>query len=195
MANESKDNKSKLMKYITENQKTKKDIPKTLVTSAKDVVLSGVAGGLAGALIGKPATLIGLATNLAGHYMGSKNLARVGTGMIVGGLFNKNMSESGLQGATDATEKIKSRAVDFWEGAKYALYIDKLQEIINKDKSAPAAEQVSGVDYYLHGPGDELDALEQEIVSSASEFQQQNPGAFEEVQDTNEIQLDTTVNY
>ena len=193
-----KDKKSKLMQYISEDQKTKKDFPNSLVTTGKDVVLSGVAGGLAGALIGKPATLIGLVTNLAGHYTGSKNLARVGTGMIVGGLFNRNMSKGSLQGAEDTTEKIKNRAANFWESAKYALYIDKLQELVNKNKqdSAPAAEQVSGVDYYLHGPGDELEALEQEIVSSASEFRQQNPGAFrEENEEDAELQLDTTVNY
>lgn len=144
---------------------TKGRIKNTLMETGKDLIIGVIGGGILGAVIGKPAFLIGIAATGAGHYTDNRMVQLLGIGMMAAPVI-KTASIAGLEGL----DGIKERLLAYKETLTDKLYLDKIM----KKKEAVAG--LSDVQYFTY-PGSAvgdlaaLDDIENQLADSAMEFQ------------------------
>ena len=165
---------------------TKHDFKKTAAYTGRDILFGGIAGSLAGAVVGRSALLVGVAITGAGHYFGSPSAAMFGVGMMASGGYQT------VSAAMNGTEKegiegIKERFGNFKENLKRQLFLDK---IMTKKKAKEKTEDEEGtngmgnVQYFKHPGSEEVNGkeldfteanrIEQQIEESGKKFAQMN---------------------
>jgi hypothetical protein len=163
---------------------TKGNVKNTALETLKDLVVGVVAGGLAGAAIGKPSLIVGLGVTGAGHYFDQRLATIFGLGMMAAGGYQT----VGLKGL-DGLDGAKERVMAFKDTLTEKLYIDK---IIKKNAAAGATtsgfgelqyfnyDQMSGTADLseMNGELAALNNIERQIEESGVERMQMT-GAYE----------------
>jgi hypothetical protein len=163
-------------KFLAAAKSPKQKAVNSGLSLLQDVGVGIVGGGLAGSLIGRHSFVAGLLTSFGGYYTGNTIISTLGFGMMAANGFQtaKGQPEVPVQGLEgfdfkQELENAKQRVMNFRDSFAEKLYLDK---VLKKDDLSGLGE----VDYYLHG-GDEdeavaeLDRLEQQLVTSAMDFQ------------------------
>lgn len=88
------------MQHISGQLNTKGDIKNSLLETGKELLVTVIIGGVAGAAIGRPSLLIGAGVKGVGHYMGYRMLSLLGVGM---------MASDGFQSKSGTTRLSKQR--------------------------------------------------------------------------------------
>lgn len=144
-------------------EKSEGDLKNSGLKTLADIGLSVIVGGGLGAVIGKPAFLIGLGGTFAGHYTGINWITPIGVGMMASSNLIGGDSVSGfdLQGAKD-------RLLNFKDSLLHRTYLDK---VIKK----PSSENTNGEGTSGLGNVNEynkaLNDIEAQLVQSAMDFQ------------------------
>ncbi|MBI3518064.1 MAG: hypothetical protein HY062_01735 [Bacteroidetes bacterium] len=164
---------------------TKHDFKKTAAYTGRDILFGGIAGSLAGAVVGRSSLLVGIAITGAGHYFGSPSAAVFGVGMMASGGYQT------VSAAMNGTEKegiegIKERFSNFKDNLKRQLFLDKIMKKKKaKEKTEEEEEGTNGmgnVQYFKHPGGEDVSGLdfteanriEQQIEESGKKFAQMN---------------------
>lgn len=161
-------------------KETKGDIKGSLLETGKDLVIGVIGGGVAGAVVGRASLILGVGVTLASYYMGSKEAAMFGVGMMAANGFQKLTGT--VNGVNDPEltgfEGVKDRVMTFKDTFSQKLWLDK---ILKKDP-AKAVSGLGEVQYFTYpqdalpvGDVDEigeldlsaLDKLEQQIKTQA----------------------------
>lgn len=164
-------------------------------------ILSGVAGGFAGAAIGRASLLVGILATGAGEMIGSGELTSFGVGMMASNVVPTDSSLNGTEGEEKtAVQKAKDRMKIYGKGIMQKLWIDKLvkkeaKNTSEQTKSATTTTSESAttttteaatsgmgeVKYYTHpqsqpDPMDlaELERVENQVRESAENFANEN---------------------
>lgn len=162
---------------------TKNDLKKTAAVTGRDILFGGLAGSLAGALIGRSSLLLGVLVTGTGHFLGSPATAMVGVGMMAsGGYQNVNAAMNGTE--KEGMEGIKERFTSFKENLKRQLFLDKLKGKKKSDtkkeeeKKTEATNGMGEVQYFTHPSGkldfSEAEKLEAQIAASGQQFAQKH---------------------
>lgn len=167
------DRKSQIMAIIQNDLDTKHDVKNSAIETGKTIV-SALAGSAVGAFIGKPSLLASLPTIFAGKYFDNSLLSAFGTGMLSSGSYKavKGMEGTEVSGLEGATERIKA----FGKDLKERLYIDKIKNLVSKQKDAPqkSVDGLESVTYFNPNTAldmGSLDDIENEIQRHAEQFQ------------------------
>lgn len=157
----------------------------TSLETVKDFAVGAVGGGLAGAAIGKPSLLAGIATSFIGHYTGLPILTNLGLGMMASGSTQIGASMvNGLSGMESVKERVKA----FGQGLKERLYIDKF--IKSKSQNSESGTNGMGsVQYFKYPKSDtqeldmgSLDTIEHQIARMGEQYEhQQMSGTLDEM--------------
>ncbi len=165
------------MKFRLKDYKTENDIKKSGIRTAIDIGAGVLGGGFAGALMGRSSLLVGAVVSGAGYYINNPILPMVGMGMMA------SHSAANIKAISTTDEPVngfdmqnemsnaKARLIQFKDNLLAKTYIDKLQKAISTDETATTTEDSP---QELLGLGMvSLDEVEQQLVSSALEFQSQ----------------------
>lgn len=152
---------------------TKGNLKNSALETGKAVLVGVLGGGLIGAAIGKPSLIVGIVTTGVGHYSGNKLTQMLGLGLMAANGFQRDKVVSGLEGLDGVKERLQA----FKESFSEKLYIDKL-----KAKGLiPASTNGVGELQYFSYPGGQnlaaLDAIEDQIETSAMQFQGNLPSS------------------
>lgn len=163
---------------------TKHDFKKTAAYTGRDILFGGIAGSLAGAVVGRSSLLVGIAVTGVGHYFGSPSAAMFGVGMMAsGGYQTVNAAMNGTE--KEGLEGIKERFGNFKENLKRQLFLDKLPSKKKAKEKTDEEEGTNGlgdVQYFKHPSSDDVNGLdfteanriEQQIEESGRKFAQMN---------------------
>jgi hypothetical protein len=165
----SKAKKKSFMDGLNGQLDTKGDIKNSLLETGKELLVTVIIGGVAGAAIGKPSLLIGAGVTGAGHYTGNKLLSMLGIGMMAANGFQSKSGTNGLEGL----DGMKERVLVFKDSFSEKLYLDKILK-----KKEGGTSGMGEIQYFTY-PGTDmagLDAIEQEIANSGAEYYQQIAG-------------------
>ena len=150
--------KKKFLQGFTQTLDTKSNVQNSLLETGKDLIIGVVGGGFAGAAIGKPSLLIGIAITGTGHFMNNRLLTSLGMGMMASNGFQSN-SLKGVDGVDDMKERLNTYKKSFME----KTYIDKIKTLQKgKEKATDGVGEVQYFTYpqnLLEGATDEFDAL------------------------------------
>jgi hypothetical protein len=164
-------------------------------TSTKDLgvdMVAGLAGAMAGAVIGRSSLLWGALVNFSGHFLETKFLSTMGTGMAVVNIVSGDPLVA-LSGDAEPTkwEKAKERLTAFKDGLKHQLYLDKFMKKDPGTTSTSSDAPVGEIKHFVYPYGGNstpeidmsaLDAIESQLVNSAKNFQDK-----QEMQSTNSV--------
>ncbi len=158
------------IKAITHRLETKGSIKNTLLETAKDFIVGGIGGGLAGSAIGKPSLFAGIGTSLIGHYTQIPIITNFGLGMMASGSYQ--IGSDMLSGVDGMKERVKS----FGESLTQRLYLDKL--IKKKTSTGETTNGMGSVQYFKY-PNSEnqeldmgsLDTIEQELARLGENYE------------------------
>jgi hypothetical protein len=125
---------------------TKGNIKNSAIETGKDLIIGVVAGGFAGAAIGRPSLLIGLVASGAGHFLENKMLSNLGIGMMA----SNNFTTKGMQGVDDVEglEGVKERLAAFKENLAHRTYLDKIAGM--KPQAAKAISGLGETQYFSY---------------------------------------------
>lgn len=150
--------KKKFLQGFTQTLDTKSNIQNSLLETGKDLIIGVVGGGFAGAAIGKPSLLIGIAITGTGHFMNNRLLTSLGMGMMASNGF-QSKSLKGVDGVEDMKERLNTYKKSFLE----KTYIDKIKAI--QQGKTKATDGVGEVQYFtypqnlLEGANDDFEIL------------------------------------
>jgi hypothetical protein len=177
----------------------------TAISTGKDLLIGVIGGGIAGAVIGKPALLIGVGVTGYGHYANKPSLTTFGIGMMASGGFSGTpITTSTTQGIDGfSVDDVKARVMNFKDSIISRLFLDK---IIKKTESTGTSNQTDngsngvGEVQYLPSmnPNKELDFsaldnLEKQITKSGADYQKSIQGMDQEtVQGNSDESLEFT---
>lgn len=144
---------------------TKGKMKNTLMETGKDLIIGVIGGGVLGAILGKPAFLLGIAATGAGHYIDNRFVQLIGIGMMAAPVI-KNSPIAGL----DGFEGIKERLLAYKETLTDKMYLDKIM------KKKAEVEGIGDVQYFTYpdsSVGDlaALDDIENQLAASATDFE------------------------
>lgn len=155
--------KKKMLNNITQTLSTKGDIKNSAIETGKDLVIGVIAGGFAGAAIGRPSLIVGFLTSGIGHYLDNKLLTSAGLGMMASNSFIPK-SMQGIE-ELEGLEGVKERVQAFKETLTYKTYLDKVKGLnIGKPKTVSGMGEVQYFSYpnnMLEGASDDLALLNQ----------------------------------
>lgn len=161
-----------MLNNITQTLSTKGDIKNSAIETGKDLVIGVIAGGFAGAAIGRPSLIVGFLTSGIGHYLDNKLLTSAGLGMMASNSFVPKTMQ-GIEGL-DGLEGVKERVQAFKETLTYKTYLDKVKALnVGKPKAISGMGEVQYFSYpnnMLEGASDELALLnhiENQIANTA----------------------------
>lgn len=168
--------KKRRKKFLAAAKSPKQKAMNSGLSLLQDIGVGIVGGGLAGSMIGRHSFVAGLLTSFGGYYTGNTIISTLGFGMMAANGFQtaKGQPEVPVQGLEgfdfkQELENAKQRVLNFRDNFAEKLY---LENVLKNDDLNGLGE----VDYYLHGGEDdavaELDRLEQQLVSSAMDFQE-----------------------
>jgi hypothetical protein len=159
--------KQNFMQHISGQLNTKGDIKNSLLETGKELLVTVIIGGVAGAAIGRPSLLIGAGVTGAGHYMGNRMLSLLGVGMMAANGF-QSKGTNGLEGL----DGMKERVMVFKDTFSEKLYLDKIMK--KKDAGTSGMGEVQYFTYPTDMSG--LDAIEQQIANSGEDYYAQING-------------------
>jgi len=175
--------------YLLEDIPTKGDMGNTLIKTFSQVTVGVIGGGLLSALIGKPSFLLGLGTAGLGNYFGSSWAAPLGIGMMAS---SHIVSDSGSSAPVNGVEgfdfkeevgKAKDRLMTLKDSFIHKTYMDKIfkgkagdtkTKQTSQRKIGDGEENPENVNGLSDTPSDsvqELDKIEQQLITAAMEFQ------------------------
>ena len=169
----------------TTSSNGKGNLQKTMMVTGKDIVIGGLGGALAGAVVGRSSFILGILVTAGGHYFGSSTTSMFGVGMMASGGYQS--VASGLSGnEKEGVEGIKERLSNFKEVFKRQFYLDKLP--LKKNKQTDTEDATNGfgqVQYFkyhnaddLNGKGDldfsEANRIEEHLENMATNFANKN---------------------
>jgi hypothetical protein len=164
--------KKKMLNNITQTLPTKGDIKNSAIETGKDLVIGVIAGGFAGAAIGRPSLIVGFLTSGIGHYLDNKLLTSAGLGMMASNSFIPKTMQ-GIEGL-EGLEGVKERVQAFKETLTYKTYLDKVKALkIGKPKALSGMGEVQYFSYpsnMLEGAADDLaflNQIENQIANTA----------------------------
>ncbi len=155
--------KQNFMQNMTGQLDTKGDIKNSLLETGKELLVTVIIGGVAGAAIGRPSLLIGAGVTGAGHYTGNRMLSLLGVGMMAANGFQTKSGTNGLEGL----DGMKERVLVFKENFSEKLYLDKIMK-----KKEDGTNGMGEIQYFTYPSNDMsgLDAIEQQIASSGNDY-------------------------
>lgn len=182
MSNSATTNKYALKAKISEALQVKREeakgkVGKSFGIATVDLITGGLAGGLAGAAVGKHSLWIGFLASAAGNYMGQPLISTAGIGMMASGGYQamSSGSVSGLGGTEEAKQRIKA----FGANLKERFFLDKI--IKPKEAAKTGTNGLGNVQYfkYPHNVEKELDMgaldqIEQEIAGIGAAYESAN---------------------
>lgn len=161
-----------MLNNITQPLQTKGNIKNSAIETGKDLIIGVVAGGFAGAAIGRPSLIVGFLTSGIGHYLDNRLLTSAGLGMMASNSFVPK-SMQGIEGL-EGLEGVKERVQAFKEILAHKTYLDKVKALkLGKSKPVSGMGEVQYFSYpqnILEGANDELallNQIEHQIASSA----------------------------
>jgi hypothetical protein len=112
--------------------KKKKPVLDTLKEGAF-VLASGIAGGGAGAAIGKHSLVVGIPVTLFGIYKGNKYITSAGLGLCLSNGFQKSAGLNGVEDDINGfdVDQIKERVGTFFQNFSEKLYLPKSTDGVN----------------------------------------------------------------
>ena len=172
----------------TAHKKASDKVKHTFIETGKDLLIGVIGGGIAGAVIGKPALLIGVGVTGYGHYANKPALTTFGIGMMASGGFSGGNATSTTQGIDGfSAEDVKARVMNFKDSITSRLFLDKIiKKAEPKEQSDNGSNGVGEVQYLTYpNPNKELDFsaldnLEKQIIKSGSDYQKSIQGTQEE---------------
>jgi len=169
----------------TGHKTTVAKVKHSAIETGKDLLIGVIGGGIAGAVIGKPALLIGAGVTGYGHFANKPALSTFGIGMMASSGFSTAAGTTqGIDGFSAAD--VKARVMGFKDSIASKLFLDK---IIKKKDAAPKKESTNGVgaiQYFTYPDQNKeldfsaLDHLEKQIQQSGTEYQKSIQGTEEE---------------
>jgi hypothetical protein len=168
--------KKKILQGFTQTLDTKSNVQNSLLETGKDLIIGVVGGGFAGAAIGKPSLLIGIAITGTGHFMNNRLLTSLGMGMMASNGF-QSKSLKGVDGVEDMKERLNTYKKSFLE----KTYIDKIKTL--QQGKTKATDGVGEVQYFtypqnlLEGANDDfeiLNRIENHIANQGLQLSQVN---------------------
>ncbi len=167
---------------LTQPLETKGNLKNTAIETVKDLVAGVLAGGIAGAAIGRASLVVGTVITGIGHYTKSRLASIFGVGMMASNGFQKSGDQVS---GTDDKEKgvvdgVKDRLTAYKESFMQKLFLDK---ILKKKQASTSGDGTSGigeVKYFVY-PGNknkeldmsELERIEKAVANSAEQFKQE----------------------
>lgn len=161
-----------MLNNITQTLATKGNIKNSAIETGKDLVIGVIAGGFAGAAIGRPSLIVGFLTSGIGHYLDNKLLTSAGLGMMASNSF----APKGMQGieGLEGLDGVKERVQAFKETLTYKTYLDKVKTLkLSKPKAISGLGDVQYFSYpnnMLEGASDDLaflNQIEHQIANTA----------------------------
>lgn len=172
----------------TAHKRESENLKHSAIETGKDLLIGVIGGGIAGAVIGKPALLIGVGVTGYGHYAKKPALTTFGIGMMASGGFSGGNTTQGVDGFN--VEDVKARVMNFKDSITSRLFLDK---IIKKKEATEKTEQtengpngVGEVQYFTYPNQSKeldfsaLDNLEKQIVKSGVAYQKSIQGTEDE---------------
>lgn len=166
-------------------EKTTGKVKETAFKTLAHIGVGIIGGGLAAAVIGKPAFLIGGGLTFYGYYKDISWLAPLGLGMMASSHLVPNDTGTGVSGFSlkQETENAKTRLSSLKDSLLSKTYLDKIiKPKTASSKSANRTMQASNDEETTEGFGSvsdnlqALDRIEQQLMTSAMEIQNQNKG-------------------
>ena len=175
--------KKSVLSGITQTLDTKGNFKNTAIETVKDLVAGVVAGGLAGAAIGRSSLVVGTVVTGVGHYTKSRLASVFGLGMMASNGFQKTGAEVSGTEKAGVLAGIKERLLTYKDSFMQKLFVD----LILKKKEGSTSEGTSGmgaVKYFVY-PGNkskeldmsELDRIEKAVAESGKQFTQEQQTA------------------
>ena len=159
----------------TDNAKgTTHNVKTSAIQTGKDLLIGVIGGGIAGAVIGKPALLIGVGVTGYGHYANKPTLTTFGIGMMASSGFNSGTN--GVDGFS--VEDVKTRVMNFKDSFTSKLFLDKFI----KPKTEETANGIGAVQYYDYPQENKeldlsaLDRLQAQVVQSGIDYKKSMQG-------------------
>ncbi|MBL4898587.1 MAG: hypothetical protein JKX76_02945 [Colwellia sp.] len=154
---------------------TKNHLGKSVSAAGVDIAAAALAGGLLAKLAGKPSFFLGGLLTVIGYYKNIGLLPTLGAGMMAAGLVQDH--KEGVSA--------KDHALSFKETAIKGMYLDKVTQWLDKSSSSTNEPTLlSGIGLSSDSLDmSELDAIEQQVVSDAMEFQKKQGTVDQVAQD------------
>lgn len=175
---------------LGEHQPTKNKLQGTAIETGKDLLVGVVAGGVAGALIGKPSLLVGILVTGAGHYTENRLVQLLGIGMMASNGFQSSSTAtvSGLEGLDGAKERVLAYQNSF----AGKLYLDKFLKKKVETTATAVTNGIGEVQYFTYPQSNSdlaaLDDIENQLADAALQFQGQIAGEIpEQVGDVEQV--------
>lgn len=166
-------------------EKTTGKAKETAFKTLAHIGIGIIGGGLAAAVIGKPSFLIGGGLTFYGYYKDISWLAPLGLGMMASSHLVPNDTGTGVSGFSlkQETENAKTRLTSLKDSWLSKTYLDKIiKPKTASTKSANRTMQAADQEETTEGFGSvddnlkALDRIEQQLMTSAMEMQNQNKG-------------------
>lgn len=175
-----KSRKKGVLSGITETLETKGDLKNTAIETLKDLIAGVLAGGIAGAAIGRSSLVVGAVVTGIGHYTKSRLASIFGVGMMASNGFQKTGEEVSGTGKTGILNGVKERLTTYKESFLQKLFLDKILKKTEKTESGDGTSGVGEVRYFVY-PGEkgkeldmsELERIEKAIAESGEQFSQE----------------------
>lgn len=159
----------------TDNAKgTTHNVKATAIQTGKDLLIGVIGGGIAGAIVGKPALLIGVGVTGYGHYANKPTLKTFGIGMMASSGFSTGTN--GVDGFS--VEDVKTRVMNFKDSFTSKLFLDKFI----KPKTTETTNGIGAVQYYDYPQENKeldlsaLDRLQAQVVQSGIDYKKSMQG-------------------
>ena len=141
-----------------------------------DIVVGGLLGATAGAIVGRGSFFAGMAVSGAGHYFGSRATAAFGVGMMATGGYQL----AGMNGTSvSGIDAVKERLLAFKDDLKHKLFLDMIIKSKKTAQDGSNDETTNGLGevQYFNYPNKELEGtplnfnalehIEKQIAASA----------------------------
>lgn len=185
MKRKSKYKKKRALHGTSTAKTTGAKVKESVIQTGKDLLIGVIGGGIAGAVIGKPALLIGIGVTGYGHFANKPALTIFGIGM---------MASSGLNAGTNTTqgvdgfsaEDMKARIMSFKDSISARLFLDKIIKKKDAVQTESAANGIGAIQYFTYPNQNKeldfsaLDHLEKQIHQSGADYQKSIRGTEEE---------------
>lgn len=159
------------------NKGTTHNVKATAIQTGKDLLIGVIGGGIAGAIVGKPALLIGVGVTGYGHYANKPTLTTFGIGMMASSGFST--ATNGVDGVDGfSIEDVKTRVMNFKDSFTSKLFLDKFI----KPKTQETTNGIGAVQYYDYPQENKeldlsaLDRLKAQVVQSGIDYKKSMQG-------------------
>jgi hypothetical protein len=164
---------------------TKGNVKHSAIETGKDLLIGVIGGGIIGAVIGKPALLIGIGVTGYGHFASKPAFATLGIGMMASSGMTAGNTTQGVDGFS--AEDVKARVMNFKDSITSRLFLDKIiKKREGTDKNENGSNGVGAIQYFTYPNQNKeldlsaLDHLQKQIHQSGVAYQKSIRGTEEE---------------